>query len=137
MYDKGALFLNTVRHIVNNDEKWWGMFLKYSKTFHNKIIDTETVLSFFNSEFEMDLTPVFNQYLRHAAIPKLELKKNKGKFDYRWITDEPNFNMPVDVKVNGEKQRIFPVNAWTTSKTKIKNITEVEVQTNDFFITVN
>ncbi|MES2411291.1 MAG: M1 family metallopeptidase [Bacteroidota bacterium] len=137
MYEKGALMLNTLRHVVNNDDKWWKMVLKYSETFHNKIIDTETVINFFNTESGMNLTPVFNQYLRHAAIPKLELRKSKGKLGLRWKTDEPNFNMPVDVKIKGNKYRIYPTNKWNASKYSITKIEEVEVMTNDFYITVN
>ncbi|MBH8575624.1 M1 family metallopeptidase, partial [Nostocaceae cyanobacterium CENA369] len=41
MYYKGALLLNTLRHIVNDDKKWWKMLLTYSETYRHKIIDTE------------------------------------------------------------------------------------------------
>ncbi|WP_336622139.1 hypothetical protein [Flavobacterium paronense] len=82
MYEKGALLLNTLRHVVNDDDKWWKLFLKYSETFHNKIIDTEAVISFFNTETGMNLTPIFNQYLRHASIPKLELRKSKANLGF-------------------------------------------------------
>ena len=103
MYEKGAMMLNTLRHVVNNDDKWWKILLKYSQTYHNKIIDTETVVTFFNTETGMNLTPIFNQYLRHAAIPKLEWRKTKGKLQLRWKTDETKFNMPVDIKIKGKK----------------------------------
>ncbi|MDN3675768.1 M1 family metallopeptidase [Flavobacterium paronense] len=137
MYEKGALLLNTLRHVVNDDDKWWKLFLKYSETFHNKIIDTEAVISFFNTETGMNLTPIFNQYLRHASIPKLELRKSKGKLGLRWKTDEPKFNMPIDLKVNGKKYRFYPTTTWVTTKYKINKLEEVEVLTNDFYIDVN
>lgn len=137
MYEKGALLLNTIRHIVNNDDKWWKILLKYSETFRHKIINTETVINFFNTESGMNLTPVFNQYLRHAAIPILELRKTKTKLEFRWKTDETKFNMPVDIKINDNKKRIYPVSTWTTSKFKVKSIKEVDVLTNDFYIEVN
>ena len=35
---------------------------------------TEDVEQFFNEKTGMNLTPVFEQYLRHTAIPTLELK---------------------------------------------------------------
>ncbi|WP_293895449.1 M1 family metallopeptidase [Flavobacterium sp.] len=137
MYDKGALMLNTLRHVVNNDDKWWEMLLKYSKTFHYKIIDTETVVNFFSAETGMNLTPVFNQYLRYAAIPKLEWKKTKGKLVVRWKTEEAKFNMPVDIKVKGKKIRLYPTNTWHNTKYNISKTKDVEVLTNDFFINVN
>ena len=137
MYPKGALMLNTLRHIVNDDAKWWKLILDYSNTFRHKIIDTETVVSYFNKETGMNLTPVFNQYLRHTAIPKLEMRKAKNKLEFRWKTDETKFNMPIDIKIKGIKTRLYPNNKWTTSKFNIAKLTDVQVLTNDFYINVN
>ena len=137
MYEKGSLMLNTLRHIVNDDIKWWKLFLKYSETFRNKIIDNQTVINFFNKETRMNLTPVFNQYLKHTTIPKLEYRKTKGKLQYRWKADETKFNMPVDIKIMSKKYRLYPTNTWNTSKYKINKLEDVEVLTNDFYIDVN
>ena len=137
MYPKGALMLNTLRHVINNDELWWKLILKYSETYRHKIIDTETVIAFFNKESGMNLTPIFNQYLRETSIPKLELRKSKNKFEYRWTSTNPDFTMPIDIKINGEELRIYPTNDWTKSKQKIKNLDEVEVLTSEFFVKVN
>lgn len=137
MYEKGAMFLNTLRHIVNDDTKWWKMLLTYSEKFRHKIIDTETVVNFFNTETGMNLTPVFNQYLRHAAIPAFEYRIRKGKLQFRWKTDESKFAMPVDVNIKNKKTRIYPTTEWTTSKFNIDSRQDVEVLTNDFYITVN
>ena len=43
------------------------------------------------SKTGMNLTPIFDQYLRHAAIPMLELKFNAADstVSYRWKVDEP------------------------------------------------
>jgi aminopeptidase N len=137
MYEKGALMLNTLRHIVNNDDKWWKILLKYSKTFRHKIIDTKAVVDFFNTETGMNLTTVFNQYLRYANIPKLELRKSKGKLEFRWKADESKFNMPVDIKIKQKKYRIYPTNAWEKTKSNINKIEDIEVLTNDFYINVD
>ena len=121
MYEKGALFLNTLRHIVNNDEKWWKILLKYSETFRHKIINTETVVSFFNTETGMNLTPVFNQYLRHKNIPELLVSIDKKRhLVLKWKTDEPNFVMPVEVEINGKVTRILVSNNKTKTKEKVK-----------------
>ena len=94
MYPKGALMLNTLRHVINNDELWWKIILKYSETYRHKIIDTETVIAFFNKESDINLTPIFNQYLRYKSIPVLEMKFNKKKVEYKWTTDVSDFKMP-------------------------------------------
>jgi len=46
MYPKGALMLNTIRHVINDDTKWWSLILKYSETHRHQIIDTNTVITF-------------------------------------------------------------------------------------------
>jgi aminopeptidase N len=137
MYEKGALMLNTLRHIVDNDVKWWKILLKYSETFRHKIIDTKTVVDFFNTETEMNLNTVFNQYLRYANIPILELRKSKGKLEFRWKADESKFNMPVDIKIKGKIYRLYPTNAWKKTKSNINKIEDIEVLTNNFYINVD
>ena len=134
MYYKGALMLNTIRHILNDDEKWWNIILEYSNTFKHKIIDTETVLAYFNEKIEMDLTSVFNQYLRHTSIPKLELKIDNFKLCYRWKASEPNFEMPVDIKIKGEKVRINVTSKWIKSRIVVESTKEVEIQKNDYLV---
>ena len=136
MYPKGALLLNTLRHIVNKDEKWWTMLLKYSETYRHKIIDTETVIAFFNQETGMNLTPVFNQYLRYPTLPSLELRMKKNKLEFRWITTVTSFSMPIDIKIKDKKIRIIPKNDWTKSKLKINKLQDVEILKNNFYVNV-
>lgn len=136
MYPKGALLLNTIKNIVNDDAKWWKMILKYSETYRHKIIDTETVIHFFNTESGINLTSVFNQYLRYPAVPELIVVKNKKSFNYRWKTMETNFEMPVDVVINGKEIRLHPTNEFQKSKIKIKSLDDVDVLTDEFFIDV-
>ena len=136
MYYKGALLLNTLRHVIDNDELWWKLLLDYSNTFRHKIIDTETVINFFNTKSGMDLTTIFNQYLRYNSIPNLVVRINKNKLEFRWSCDEPNFKMPIDVKVNGDKIRIQPTKNWQFSSFYIKSLDDIEVLTNDFYVDV-
>ena len=134
MYYKGALMLNTIRHIINNDEKWWKIILDYSTTFKHKIIDTETVITYFNQQSDLDLTPVFNQYLRYTSIPTLDMKMENNYLTYRWIASESNFTMPIDVLIQGKKTRIQPTTTWTKSKLSVKSLSEIEVLKNDFLV---
>ena len=137
MYPKGALLLNTLRHVINNDEKWWKILFKYSETFRHKIIDTETVNAFFNQESGMDLTPVFNQYLHEKAIPILALRINNYKLEFRWEANAKDFAMPIDIKINGAATRIHPTKEWTKSKLKVSKLEEVEVLKDHFYVNVN
>ena len=65
-YFKGALFLNTLRSVVNDDKKWWKLLRDFYQEFKYQNIMTEDMVRFFNKETGMNLTPIFDQYLRHA-----------------------------------------------------------------------
>jgi aminopeptidase N len=136
MYYKGALMLNTIRSILNNDEKWWKLILDYSLQFRHKIIDAETVISFFNQQTGLNLTPIFDQYLRHKNIPILEIQKIKSKLQYRWKTDIVNFKMPVDIMYKDKTIRLQPNNNYQTFTLKIKNTSEIKVLTDKFLVDV-
>ncbi|MFT3796380.1 M1 family metallopeptidase [Flavobacterium sp.] len=136
MYYKGALMLNTIRHIINDDAKWWKLLLDYSNAYRHQIIDTKTVVDFFNAESGIYLTPVFNQYLRYVKVPVLELRTKGNKLEYRWVTDEPDFEMPVEIAVRGETIRLKANNDWQTAPVKVKNKKDVTVATDKFLIDV-
>lgn len=119
MYYKGALMLNTIRHILNDDAKWWKLLLDYSETYKKQIIDTETVIAFFNKETGKDLTPLFNQYLRYKNIPVLELRTQNNRLEYRWKVNVENFQMPVEYTYKGKTTRMNVTTEWQKFDKKI------------------
>lgn len=134
MYYKGALLLNTLRHIVNDDQKWWKLLLKYSETYRHKIIDTQTVITFFNTETGRDLTPVFEQYLRYKNIPELEVAVKNKEVKFRWITDVPDFKMPIIIKQGSKETRLEATNKWKSHS--IKNNDPVKFDDYRFLIKI-
>ena len=136
MYYKGALLLNTIRSIVNDDEKWWKLLYDYSIKFRHQIIETKDVVAFFNTQTKLNLTPIFNQYLGYKNIPVLEIRKSKNKLQFRWKTDEANFKMPIDIKILGKTVRIKPTNSWKKSPFTIENVNDVEVLTSKFLVNI-
>jgi aminopeptidase N len=134
MYYKGALLLNTLRHIVNDDEKWWKMLLKYSETYKKQVIDTETVVAFFSKETGMNLTPIFDQYLRYKDIPRLQIKLNNDKLEYRWQTDVSNFVMPVGITINHKEIRLNATNNWQTVKVDASDLEKIQLQKSKYYV---
>jgi aminopeptidase N len=114
MYFKGALFLNTLRSIVNDDAKWWKLMRDLFAEFKYRNIMTEDLVRFINAELGRDLTPIFDQYLRRTELPTLELVFNDTEktVAYRWRADERNFAMPVRVGDRGKWQMIQPTTDW-------------------------
>jgi aminopeptidase N len=138
MYFKGALFLNTLRNVVNDDARWWALLKDFFQHFKYQNIMTEDIVAWFNQKTKMNLTPMFDQYLRHTALPKLELKFDQaaGTVSYRWKADETAFAMPVRVGTKEHWQIIQPTVAWQTMKTPLKK-EDFQVATNLYFIDID
>src|SRR5258706_5600194 len=138
MYFKGALFLNTLRSVVNDDPRWWAMLREFYQHFKYQTIMTEDIVAWFNRKTRMNLTPIFDQYLRHTALPKLELKfdQGAGSVSYRWKVDEPGFAMPVRMGTKEHWQLIRPTVEWQTMKTALKK-DEFAVATDLYFVDVS
>jgi aminopeptidase N len=136
-YFKGALFLNTLRSVVNNDAEWWKLIRGFYQHFKYRNIMTEDVVAYFNQHTGMNLTPIFDQYLRQTAIPTLELKFNEaeGTVSYRWKAHEKDFAMPVRVGLKDHWQIIQPTTEWQTMKTPLKK-DEFDVATDLYYVNV-
>jgi aminopeptidase N len=138
MYFKGALFLNTLRSVINDDARWFALIHDFYQHFKYQNIMTEDVVAYFNQQTGMNLTPLFDQYLRHTAIPTLELKFNEaeGTVDYRWQADEPDFAMPIRVGKKTDWEIIQPTTYWQTMNTPLKK-NEFDVATDLYFVNVS
>jgi len=136
-YFKGALFINTLRSIVNDDRRWWPLLHDFYQRFKYKTIMTEDVVSFFNQKTDLNLTPIFDQYLKYAALPTLELKFDdaQGAVSYRWKADEPAFQMPVRVGTKQHWEIIRPTAEWQTMKTSL-NPDQFEVAADMYYVNV-
>jgi len=137
MYFKGALFLNTLRSVIDNDAHWWKLVRDFYGHFKYKNIATEDVVKFFNEKSGRNLTPMFDQYLRHTNIPTLELRfqENEGSVSYRWKADLNEFVMPVKVGRRDHWQIIQPTTEWKTMKSGVKK-EDFEVATDLYYINV-
>ncbi len=137
MYYKGALMLNTIRHIINDDEKWWQLILDYSNHFKHQIIEAKDVIEFFIKESGINLQPVFEQYLYHSDLPELQIRPVKNGFNYSWKTDVKNFEMPVEITLNGKEIRLKATNKPQFYKIKTKKETLIDVDLKKFYVTAS
>ena len=136
-YKKGALFLNTVRSVVDDDAMWFRLLHDYYQHFKYQTIMTTDVAAYFNQQTGLHLTPIFDQYLRHAEIPVLELRFDSAHtVSYRWKVAEPEFAMPVRVGRKDAWQIIQPTREWKTMPTSLGR-DEMEVATDLYYVDVN
>jgi aminopeptidase N len=136
-YFKGTLFINTLRSIVDDDRRWFKLIHDFYQHFKYQNIMTEDVVQYFNQQTGMSLTPVFNQYLRHTAIPTLELKFDESTktVSYRWKVDEAGFAMPVRVGKNDDWKIVHATTEWQTMPTSISK-NDFGVATDLYYVNV-
>ena len=137
MYFKGALFINTLRSVVDDDDRWWKLLRDLYARFKYHNIMTEEMVAFFNQQTGKNLTPIFDQYLRHVDLPTLELKFNEadGTVSYRWKADEAAFAMPIRVGAKDRWQIVEPTTDWKTMKTALPK-DQFEVATDLYYVNV-
>ena len=116
-YFKVALFLNTLRSVVDDDALWWRAFHNYYEHFKYNNILTEDVIAYWNQQLGHDYTPVFNEYLRHAALPELELRFDdaSGTVRYRWHAQEAGFDMAIKAGDPQSWTVLHPAAEWQTT----------------------
>ena len=136
-YKKGALFLNTLRSVLDDDAQWYSLLRDYYQHFKYRTIMTADMVVFFNQRTHRQLRPIFDEYLRHAAIPTLELRFDQGaQVSYRWLAQEKDFAMPVRVGRAGDWQLIHPTTSWQQMNTGLGK-QEFDVATDLYYINVS
>jgi len=111
-YFKGALFMNTLRHVVDDDAAWWALVREYAGFFQYQNIWTTDVINFFNTRLEKDFRPIFQQYLYYPSLPVLQVRFEGDTVSYRWRADVEDFDMPVKIRANGTVHTIHPTSEW-------------------------
>ncbi|OON68403.1 peptidase M1 [Hymenobacter sp. CRA2] len=106
MYPKGANMLGMVRTVLNDDAKWRQILRGLNQQFYHQTVTTEQIVGYINQQAGRDLTKIFDQYLRHANIPTLEVRFEQGRAVARWIADVRGFDMPVRLRTKGGEWRL-------------------------------
>ncbi|HWV70839.1 MAG TPA: M1 family metallopeptidase [Pseudosphingobacterium sp.] len=137
MYPKGGVLLNTIRTIINDDEKWRQILRSLNKTFYHQTVNYEDVVNYISEQSGKSLNPVFDQYIKHTNIPTLEFRFKENKLYSRWIADVDNFNMPVKVRIKGgQYQFIEPDRSWKEVNIAGATKENLEVDTFNYYIGV-
>ncbi|KAF9658649.1 M1 family metallopeptidase [Tenacibaculum mesophilum] len=118
MYYKGANMLHTIRQLVNNDEKWRQILRGLNADFYHKTVTTQEIEKYMIEKSGIDLSKVFDQYLRTVKIPELEYTIENNTLKYRWNNVVGGFNMPIKVTVDGKDELLKPSDNWQTKTIK-------------------
>jgi aminopeptidase N len=119
IYYKGAWMLHTLRNVISNDSLWFKIIHGLADNFRHSIVNTEKIISYFNICSNKNLSPIFDQYLKHSSIPILVYnvtkKGKKVSLTYKWKAETESFNMPVMIEtINKTRIKICPTKDFQT-----------------------
>ena len=122
MYYKGANMLHTLRQWINDDDKWRAILRGLNETFYHQTVTTEQIETYVAQKSGLDLKTFFDQYLRDVRIPTLEYTVENQVLKYRWTNTASDFEMPVQIIVNGQAQWLYPKDSWSLVEIKALDI---------------
>jgi hypothetical protein len=95
-------------------------------------VTSKQVENYINQRVDYDLSPVFDQYLRHANIPTLQYHISDETLYYRWDADIQGFDMPVEVSLNGNEFSVIhpTVNEWRTAELNLSEVSNFTINPN-------
>jgi aminopeptidase N len=113
MYEKGANMIHTIRQVINNDTLFRKILRGLNDTFYHQTVTTKQVENYISTESHINLSKVFDQYLRTTQIPVLEYKIKDYSLSFRWTNCVKGFNMPITVNFKGTWP-VKPTEQWKT-----------------------
>jgi len=122
MYSKGANLLHTIRAICGDDQKWRNVLRGLNQEFYHKTVTTNEIENYISSTLSIDLTKVFDQYLRDIRIPLFEYYFDNNLLYYKWSNIITGFNMPIEINVGDVSVKLYPESEWRNIKTQVNNI---------------
>jgi hypothetical protein len=136
MYDKGANMLHTIRQLVDDDARWRGILRGLGKTFWHQTVTTKQIENYITTQSGLDLSKLFDEYLRTTKVPTLEYKLQGSQLSYRWTNVVPGFAMPVRITTTSARLSwIRPTESWKTTTVKLDRPEDFHVDEN-FYVNV-
>ncbi|HTL07918.1 MAG TPA: M1 family metallopeptidase [Chitinophagaceae bacterium] len=115
MYCKGGSLLHTIRQVINNDSVFVNILRGLNKTFYHQTVTTQQVENYISRQGHVDLSKVFDQYLRTTQVPVFEYKIERNTLQYRYTNCINGFNLPIKL-LAGKEYWLKPGTQWQSMK---------------------
>ncbi|HNB10853.1 MAG TPA: M1 family peptidase, partial [bacterium] len=142
MYPKGGLMLNTLRSVINNDKLWFEILRGIQDTYRYKTIDADSIFNYVRLKTGTDYDYFFDQYLKHKALPKLDValfkKGSTTTMRYRWTADVKSFRMPIRVTTTKDRYEwVTPTTEWQMMKLENLDPRDFKIEEDRFYVDKN
>jgi aminopeptidase N len=112
--------LNTLRQVINDDEKWRSLLRGLNRDFYHKVVKGSQIETYLADNTGMNLGPFFDQYLRDVRIPVLEYAVKGKTLTYRWANCVAGFDIPVKVNISGQEMVLNPATEFRSVSIRVK-----------------
>jgi aminopeptidase N len=114
MYYKGGNMLHTIRQVVNDDEKWRSILIGLNTDFWHQSVTTQQVESYISQKAGIDLSKVFDQYLRTTQIPLLRYKIEGSTLSFKYEKVVPDLRCRSECLSTAKPVSIAPTESVQT-----------------------
>lgn len=121
MYPKSGNMLHSIRHAMNDDEKFREMLRFMGKKFYHQTVTTEDIQQVVSQFFGSNVNKIFDQYLRTTQVPVFEyaISADKTQLSYRYTNCVDGFNLPLFLPTAKGGLLLGPEsNKWNTKELK-------------------
>lgn len=121
MYPKSGNMLHSIRHAMNDDEKFREMLRYLGKRFYHKTVTTEDIQQVVSQYFGSSVEKIFDQYLRTTQVPVFEysVSADQKMLSYRYTNCVDGFNLPIFLNTPKGGLLLGPEsNKWNTKELK-------------------
>jgi aminopeptidase N len=117
MYPKGGTMLHMIRQLLHDDDRWRAILRGLNAEFRHQTVTGAQVEAYLARETRLDLSKVFDQYLRDVRIPVLELASEGADLYFRWTNVVDGFAMPVPLVglSTSDPLRLRPTTTWQST----------------------
>lgn len=95
IYDKGASLIHTIRTIMDDDKKFYGILQGMARKYYHSIVTSSEIEDYWIKSSGLNLKPIFDQYLRTTMIPTLDYTINGDAMTLHWTNVVKGLKMPV------------------------------------------
>ncbi len=103
---------------MGDDARWRAVLRGLQSEFRHQTITGRDVERYIARHADLDLAPIFDQYLRTTQIPTLEYRTEGSTLFYRWADVVQDFAMrlPATLTADGVFTSLRPTTAWQTTQ---------------------
>ena len=131
-YMKGAWVMHTLRSVIDDDEIWFKILKEFMTENAKGFANTKNFFDKVKEKTGKDYWYFAEQYFYSPLQPVLEYYQTNHEFYYRWNNINENFEMPIDMLINGSSKRVYPTKEFKSLE--ISKHSQIEVMDWKFYV---